>query len=150
MLANGHAHGILYVRMLAGSSTMRIRMRNDEYQFYPQTIAEILAMFRAWAHKEIRRKKTSELEKLRTFRTLFLAKTWNLGLAVNRVCPEKVPSGQSKNKLWTSALPTYLFYIRYVSHPSTYVGFNTYTLDFYVRPMVNYSNECHFPVKSPT
>jgi hypothetical protein len=37
----------------------------------------------------IRRKKTLELEKLRTFRTLFLAKTRNLGLAVNRVCPGK-------------------------------------------------------------
>ncbi len=51
MLANRHAHGILYVRTSAGSSTMRNHTRNDKYRFYPQTIAKILAM--AEAHKEI-------------------------------------------------------------------------------------------------
>ncbi len=51
MLANGHAHGILYVRTTAGSTTMRNHTRNNKYRFYPQTIAEILAMARA--HKEI-------------------------------------------------------------------------------------------------
>ncbi len=43
LLANGHAHSILYVRTSAGSSGMRNRTRNDKYRFYPQTIAEILA-----------------------------------------------------------------------------------------------------------
>jgi hypothetical protein len=43
LLANGHAHGILYVRTSAGTSTMSYRTRNDNYQFYPQTIAKILA-----------------------------------------------------------------------------------------------------------
>ncbi len=65
---------------------------------------------------------------------------------------EKVPSGQSKyiRHKTLDLCPSYLFYIRYVSHPSTYVGFNTYTLNFYLRPTVNYSNECHFLLKSPT
>ncbi len=51
LLANGHAQGILYVRTSAGSSTMRNHTRSDKYRFYPQTIAEILAMART--HKEI-------------------------------------------------------------------------------------------------
>ncbi len=50
LLVNVHAHGILYVRSTAGSSTMRKHTRNNKYRFYPQTIAEILAMARA--HKE--------------------------------------------------------------------------------------------------
>ncbi len=103
------------------------------------------------------RKKTSELEKLRIFQTLFLTngqsklQSWVL-LSSVRVA-KKVPRPRSKNiRPKTSDLrPSYyLFYIRYVSHPSTYVGFSTYILNFYLRPMVNYSNECHFLLKSPT
>jgi hypothetical protein len=41
LLANGHAHSILYVRTTAGSSTMRNHTRNNKYRFYPQTIAKI-------------------------------------------------------------------------------------------------------------
>ncbi len=52
---------------------------------------------------------------------------------------KKVPSPRSKNiRPKTSDLrPSYLFYMRYVSNPSTYVGFSTYILNFYLRPTVN-------------
>jgi hypothetical protein len=65
---------------------------------------------------------------------------------------EKVPSGQSKNIRYKTLdlRPSYLFYIQYVLHPSTYAGFSTCILNFYLRPTVNYSNECHFLLKSPT
>jgi hypothetical protein len=65
---------------------------------------------------------------------------------------KKVPSPRSKNiRPKTSDLrPSYLFNIQYVSHPSTYVGFSTFILNFYLRPTVNYSNECHFLLQSPT
>jgi hypothetical protein len=49
LLANGHAHGILYVRTTAGSNTMRNHTRNNKYRFYPQTIAEILAMIKRYS-----------------------------------------------------------------------------------------------------
>jgi hypothetical protein len=61
LLTNGHAHGILYVRTSAGSSTIRNHTRNNKYRFYPQTIAEILAMARA--HKEICTKITFQYPK---------------------------------------------------------------------------------------
>jgi hypothetical protein len=128
---------------------------------------DLLTCSKVWVRKVTRvtlrsdqqgdtQKKTSELEKLRTFRTLFLTNgqsklgSWVL-LSSVRVA-KKVHSPRSKNiRHKTSDLrPSYLFYIQYVSHPSTYVGFNTYILNFYLRPIVNYSNECHFLLKSST
>ncbi len=52
LLANGHAHGMLYVCTCIGASTMRNGKKNNNYLFYPQTIAKYLAT--APANKEIR------------------------------------------------------------------------------------------------
>jgi hypothetical protein len=96
--------------------------------------------------------KNPSWKKIGLFRPFFPPKLRSWVLLSSVRVPKQVPSAHRQNiRPKTSDLrPSYLFYIRYISHHSTYVGFNTYILNFYLRPTVNYSNECHFLLKSPT